>query len=87
MPKTKKYDTLLRMRFLRGLQDKAGLKPNRAAIMLGVPPQTYHYWLNNADSIKFEYLARIRKAFGLSWNELGKLIDEEIAQNKRGSKD
>ena len=76
-------DTLAKMRFLRALQDNAGLNPNQAALRLGVPPQTYHYWLKNADSIKFEYLVRIKQAFGLTWAQLGKLIETEIAENQR----
>lgn len=86
MAESENYDIVPKMRFLRRLQEKAGLKPNRAAVMLGVPPQTYHYWIKSADSIKFEYLARIRKAFGLTWAELGKMIDDEIAENSAQDK-
>jgi transcriptional regulator with XRE-family HTH domain len=81
MAESNNSDIIERMKFLRRLQEKAGLNPNQTAVMLGVPPQTYHYWIKSADSIKFTYLARIRKAFGLSWSQLGKLIDAEIAEN------
>ena len=86
MPSEQKTVSLrLAMRFLRRLQDIKRLNPNQAALLLNVPSATYHYWLNKADTIHIKYLARIRSTFGLSWEELGRLIDDEIGQNQADS--
>lgn len=67
------------MRFFKRLRDKLGLTKYEMARHLGILPQSYYYFEEKARGCSFEVLILIKKKLGLSWEEIGKLIEEEAS--------
>lgn len=65
--------------FVGRLAERAGMTGNAVAKAIGVGRQTYYYWLKPGTSINFAHLTRLRRFFGLSWESLGELIDQDMA--------
>lgn len=74
-----------RMEFLRKLRESRGLTRYAMAKKLGLIQQTYIHYEEKAAGIKLDTLARIRQALGLSWDELGAMIDNEVKKKKKSS--
>ena len=74
------------MRFLKKLREDLGLKPYSMAKRLGLLTNTYVYYEEKAEGIKLEALSDIRRKLGLTWNQLGKMIDEEVATSRAEKK-
>lgn len=74
------------MRFLKKLREDRGLTQYSMAKFLGLLTNTYVHYEEKAQGIKLEVLSSVRRKLDLSWNQLGKLIDEEVEQNKKNSK-
>lgn len=71
------------MRFLKKLREDRGLTQYSMAKFLGLLTNTYVHYEEKAQGIKLEVLAHVRRKLDLSWNQLGKLIDEEVEANKK----
>lgn len=56
------------------------------AKLLNLLTNTYVYYEETAQGIKLEVLSEIRKTLGLSWSEMGRLIDEEVRAEKKSQK-
>lgn len=65
------------MRFFKKIREKLGLTKYEMANHLGMLPPTYYYYEDKAKGCSFEVLASVRKKLGISWNDLGALIDAE----------
>jgi hypothetical protein len=77
---------LLTMRFFEKLRAKKGLTKYEFARFLGILPQTYYYLEDKARGCSFEILCLIREKMGLSWDELGRLVDNEVKHNAKAEK-
>jgi len=67
------------MRFFKNIRDSLGLTKYEMANHLGMLPPTYYYYEDKAKGCSFEVLTLIRAKLGLSWEELGKYIDDEYS--------
>lgn len=74
------------MQFLKKLRDEKGLTQYAMAKYLGILQQTYIHYEREAKGIRLEVLGDIREKLGLTWEELGKLIDEERRSDKKKAK-
>jgi transcriptional regulator with XRE-family HTH domain len=72
------------MRFLKKLREDRDLTQYGMAKYLGMLTNTYVHYEEKAQGIKLEVLSDLRKKLDLSWNQLGKLIDEEVEINRKG---
>ena len=66
------------MKFLKKLREKRGLTFYGAAKKLGMIQQSYIHLENKAQGVKMKNLVAIKKEYNLSWDELGKLIEDEF---------
>lgn len=66
------------MKFLKKIRESKGLTRYGMAKLLGMIPNTYNHYEDKAEGIKLETLVHIRKELGLTWPQLGKLIEEEV---------
>jgi transcriptional regulator with XRE-family HTH domain len=71
------------MRFLKKLREQKGLTQYAMAKHLGMIQQTYIHDENKGAGIKIETLSQIREKLGLSWDELGRLIDDEAKEQRK----
>lgn len=71
------------MKFLKKLRDSRGLTKYSMAKLLGMIPNTYNHYEDKAEGIKLDTLAHIRTTLGLTWDELGKMIDVEVLANRK----
>lgn len=71
------------MRFFRRLRDKLGLTKYEMARHLGILPQSYYYFEEKARGCSFEVLILIKQKLNLSWEEIGKLIEEEASSQDK----
>lgn len=62
---------------LRKIAEKNNLKGYGMARALGVPLNTYYYMVRDSDYLILRVLVKLKKFFGLSWPELGKLIEKD----------
>jgi transcriptional regulator with XRE-family HTH domain len=69
---------------LRKIKESRGYKSYRMAKMLDISQTSYNYLEREAKGVQFSMLCRIRKAFGLSWQSLGKMLDEEFLDQTKG---
>ena len=49
-------------------------------------PNTYINYEGKAQGIKRDVFARIRETLGLSWSQLGELVDREVKEIKKAKK-
>jgi transcriptional regulator with XRE-family HTH domain len=70
------------MRFLKTLREAQGLTQYAMAKKLGLIINTYVQYETRAQGCNLEVLNHMRKILGLSWEELGRLIEKEIKENK-----
>lgn len=68
----------MRMEFVRRVRKIAAMTIYRLAKEIGTNTSTVYQWEAGARSMKLEYLAKLRRVSGLTWNEFGKMIDEEF---------
>ncbi len=73
----------MRMEFVRQVRKIAGMTIYRLAKEIGCNTSTVYQWEAGAKSMRLDYLSRVRKVSGLSWNEFGKLIDAEFNPPKK----
>lgn len=66
------------MKFFKRLREDRKLSKYEMANFLGMLPQTYYYYEDKARGCSFEILCLIRSKLKLSWEELGKYIDDEF---------
>lgn len=78
-----------RMRFLKKLREDKGLSLYAMAKHLGMIQQTYIHYETKAQGIKLDTLVAIREKLELTWEQLGKLIEQDVrdARKKATSKD
>lgn len=77
---------LVGMRFLKKLRERKGVSQYKMAQLLGMIQQTYIYYESEAKGMKFKTLSRLREVLGLSWDELGKMIDDEAKESDKKTK-
>lgn len=65
------------MKFVKIIRENLGLTRYRLARELGEATQTIDNLEEKARLIRPELLCKIRKLSGLSWNQLGLLLDKE----------
>ena len=68
------------MKFLEKLRKKLGLTHYSMAKRLGMTQQGYIHLETRGHSCRLETLLAIRSTFGFTWEQLGKLIDDELKQ-------
>lgn len=73
-------------KLFEGLRAKRELTKYEMANYLGMLPQSYYYLEEKAQGCSFEVLSSVRAKSGLSWNQFGIMIDEEVKINQ-ASKD
>jgi len=66
------------MRFLEKLRKKQKLTQYAAAKKLDMLPQSYTHLEEKSAGCKLITLVKIKNAFALSWEQLGKLIEREV---------
>jgi transcriptional regulator with XRE-family HTH domain len=70
------------MLFLKKLREERGLSQYGMAKLLGMITGTYVHYEKKAQGIQLNTLVHIKKTLELSWEELGKLIEKEIKEQK-----
>jgi len=79
----------MKMRFLKTVMQTANIPSNYAlAKLLHTSTQLVDTWTGKAkgrdpEGMKLKFLCQLRKISGLSWNQFGKLIDEEFLSDRR----
>lgn len=71
------------MRFLRKIREAQGLTQYGMAKKLNLLIPTYVHYETKARGINLEVLNSMRQKLGLSWEELGNLIEKEIKEYKK----
>jgi transcriptional regulator with XRE-family HTH domain len=71
------------MRFLKKIREDRGLTQYGMAKFLGMIQQTYIHYEEKAQGIKLEVLSALRRKLGMTWEDLGQLIDKEVGENKK----
>lgn len=71
---------MARMKFLKIIREKKGLSQNAMAEWLGMRTSSYVYLEKQANGIQLDTLTKIKKKAGLSWAEIGRLIEEEYGK-------
>ena len=74
------------MKWVKKIREELGLKPYGMAKLLGMIQQTYINLEDNARGCRMEVLVAIREKSGKTWEEIGKLIQAEVDDMKRGRK-
>jgi len=67
------------VKLLKYLRDKPKWSGYETAKRLKIPVNTYYYYENTAHTIPLNVLVKIRRAFDLTWAELGALVEEEFS--------
>lgn len=75
------------MKFLKDIREERGLTRYGMAKLLGMIPGTYYNYEDTAQGIQLAALVRIKRRLGLSWEELGRLIEAELKPEKEASDD
>lgn len=75
-------DTVPAMKWLKTLREAQGLTQYGMARKLGLLVNTYIYYEAKAKGVNLEVLSHMRRKLGLSWDELGNLIDKELKMNR-----
>lgn len=70
------------MKFLKKIREDKGLTHYGMAKELGMIHQSYIQYETKAQGMKFASLCKLRKDLGLSWDQLGRLLDEEFGEKK-----
>ena len=70
------------MRFLKKIREKNGASSTQFAVSLGLSPQTYRLYETSGIRINLAKLAQIRAKLGLNWEQLGKMIDEDVKKGR-----
>lgn len=70
------------MKWLKTLREAQGLTQYGMARKLGLLVNTYIYYEAKAKGVNLEVLSHMRRKLGLSWEELGNLIDKEVKLNR-----
>jgi len=65
------------MRFFKKLREEKGLSKYQMANFLGILPSSYYYLEDEARGCSFEVLMLIKRKLNITWDKLGKMIDEE----------
>lgn len=66
------------MRFLKKLREDRGLTKYGMAKFLDMIPNTYTHYEEKAEGIKLEVLVDIKRRCGLTWEQLGKMLEKEV---------
>jgi DNA-binding XRE family transcriptional regulator len=75
------------MKFFEKLRDKKKLTKYEMARFLGMLPQTYYYLEEKARGCSFEILCMVKDKMGLSWEEMGLMIEKEVKINTKEKKE
>jgi DNA-binding XRE family transcriptional regulator len=70
------------MKFFKTLRQQLKLTRYEMAKKLDLLPQTYLYYENKAQGCGLHVICKVRKATGLSWDEIGKMLDKEYRDRK-----
>ena len=68
--------------FIKKIRKIRDLSSYGLAQELGIVPSLMDHYEKKGKSLKLDVLCKLRKASRLSWNELGKLLDEEFLKEK-----
>jgi len=63
------------VKLLKYLRAKPGWSGYQAAKRLKVPINTYYYYENTAHTLPLNFLVKVRRAFDLTWAELGSMLE------------
>lgn len=63
---------------LKRIKESKGYTDYRMAKSIGISQTSYKYLERTAKGLQLALLCRIRRAFGLTWQGLGKMLDEEF---------
>jgi hypothetical protein len=70
------------VRFIRTVLERLNLTGYAAGKWLNIPPQLIHHALTKGSSINLKTLCKWRYISGFTWNQMGKLLDEEFLDGK-----
>jgi transcriptional regulator with XRE-family HTH domain len=76
MPKIRE---LMPMQWVQRLREKHKMTVYGLARMVGTTPQRIHKLESTAQGCKIDVLCALRKAFNLSWDQLGRILEEEAS--------
>lgn len=69
-------------RILKTVKDKLGITSYKLSTLTGISESLLSAWsIKNPVGVSLKLLAALRKVSGLSWNQFGKIIDEEISDD------
>ena len=71
------------MKFLKKLREDRDLSLYGMAKYLGMIHQTYVHYETQAQGIKLDTLVSIRDKLDLTWEQLGKLIEQEVKEIRK----
>jgi len=74
------------MQFLKRIREDRKMSQYEMATFLGLRPQTYFYYEKKAKGINLDTLDSVREKLGISWEELGKLIHQEVTEDRKKAK-
>lgn len=77
----------MRMRFLGKIRKQMGVPSMyKMAEILGMLNNSYIYLEKKAKGCDFETLVDIKEKSGLSWDQMGELIEDEVKENRKSKK-
>src|SRR5262245_59296413 len=78
------WGSAMAMKFLEKLRAKLGFDSQYAmAKHLGMIEASYRYLEKTSKGCELKTLVDIKDKCGISWNELGKLIEDEVKETKK----
>lgn len=69
--------------FVKKIRESKGLTRYALAKLLGVMPQTVDWWEDRASGRGYEMLVELRQIAGLSWDQMGEMLDKEFKKKKK----
>lgn len=70
------------VKFLTKIRESLGLTRYGLARRLNIPTQSVDYFEKDGQSLKLSVLVKLRKIGGLTWIQLGKMLDDEFDDSK-----
>lgn len=72
----------MKVQFIRIIREKLNMTRYGLAKQLGVMPNQIQHYEEKGSGFKMEALCRLRQISGLTWNQLGKMLDDEFLEKK-----
>jgi transcriptional regulator with XRE-family HTH domain len=66
------------VKFIKTIREQLGFTRYKLSRVLNIPTQSVDHWEEKGVAIKPEVLCKLRKLGGLTWGEMGKMLDDEF---------